>query len=908
MTIMTHEHFDNLLQTKIFTPPLREDYVPRTRLIDRLNNAEPTQSIFVKSPAGYGKTTLIVEWLAQLEIPHAWYAVDRRDNDLSQFLTYIVYALNQVKPGICEKVLPVIHSPDPPPVKRLMDYLINCLTHFQERVVLVIDDLHLIASKEIHDGLNYLLQHHPPQVQLVLVSREDLPFPTSTLRARNQLLEFDLFDLRFTVKEADEFLKKAFDIQLPFDKVVKLDNHVEGWVTGLQLAALSLRKRQDKETYLAQITGEDQLIQSFLFEEVIANQPHEIQQFLHRTSILDRLSAPLCNYVLEIDNSQDILERLDRLNLFIIPLDNRQERYRYHHLFAEALQNRLEQADPELASDLYQRAFRWHRQRGELEEAIEYAIQAEDYESAGDLIESIVNRVILDGGRRRILRWLSAFTPETLRKKVPLWSHLITAHLGLGEFEKARQSLEELWGNPEHFAGFSDREQRMIRSLNAGFLSSIEIHTTLNARKVRGLAEQAMALFPEDIKFGRSIGPGYFAVACYHLGRLQEGKTYIDQAIQLSKRHEYSRLELLWRCYRAQMVLDSGALNAANEVLQEVDSMARNMGVHESNVVSNVIIAHGHLQFEWNNLEKAEKFFVDGLEIAKSANFLDHVIWGLEYYLRYLTAVGEFDQAREELHLAMEIASRMGPPPVIVDHLQALNACVDIKEGRLEEAQEWAAEVGDWQEEEFLGRMAFKWLTLARTWLFAGEVKKGLPLLQALVDDSHDHQRGRDYVESSVVLAQAYVLIDETPTAKEVLLKALEFAQPQRYVRSFLEGGQVIWELLQTLYIEEDQAYRDAFSVEKKYVRQLLSAFEVEQKRMEGLGLDIGCSPGEELLTRREGEILTLLAQGLSYAEIGSTLSITENTVKTHIKNLYRKLQANNRTEAVNRARSLNIL
>lgn len=904
---MSEKYFENLLQTKIYTPTLREDYVTRTRLLDRLDNVEAGQAILVKAPAGYGKTTLIVDWLERINVDHAWYAVDRRDNDLAQFLTYIIFSLHQLASGVCTRTLERIHSPDPPPTQRLLDYLINDLTCLREQTYLVIDDYHLIANPDIHDAVSYLLHNCPPQLQLVLLSREDLPFPITTLRARNRLLELDFFDLRFTIKEADSFLKKAFNIELPFDKVVEIDNQVEGWVTGLQLAGLSLRHREDKEDFLSYVSGEDQLIQRFLFEEVLLTQSEDVQDFLVKTSILDRLSAPLCNHLLQIEHSQRILERLEEANLFIIPLDNRQEIYRYHHVFAEALQKRLRRTQPGVIPALYQRAAEWHEEQGNIEEAIEYALQGEDYPKAAVYIQGIVNQVIREGGRRRILRWLSSIPETMLREHFMLWAHLITAHLGLGEFTRARDSLHSLWGKEEHFAGLDDRERRQVQGLKAGFLASIEIHTTLNIDEVYHLSQTAMDLYPRDVDFGRSIGPGYHAVANYHMGNIPRAKGLLDQALKLSKRHAYSRLEFLWICYRAQIELDAGDLQQAEAYLNQALNIARQMGVQESNVVSNVIIGLGRLHYERDRLDEAGTFLRDGIQIARSAFFMDHVIWGYQIYLRYLMASGAFEEAWHELKAAREIAAALNHPPFVLEQLSALKACVDIQSGQIDAVAAWAGEQEDWREADALGKREYKWLTLGRAWLAVDKPQKSRPLFRALVEEADENQRGRGLVEASIHLARACIQLGDLSPAREHLLRALDFAEPYGYVRSFLDSGREIWSLLQKMYVEEGGKVQQRTGL-KSYLRRLLAAFESEGKRLEELGIDFGCAPRDELLTDREGDIVSLLAQGMSYAEIATTLSISENTVKTHIKNLYRKLQVNNRTEAVNRARSLQIL
>jgi len=905
---MPQSYFENLLQTKINTPPLRDDYVTRPRLIERLNSADSSQSILVKSPAGYGKTTLVVDWLRQLDVDHAWYSLGNRDNHLGQFLTYVIYSLDNLNCGVCRQILKLLHSPDPPPTQRLLDHFINDLSCLKKRTMLVIDDYHVIDNREVHDAISYLLHHHPPQLQLVLLSREDLPFAVADLQAKNQLLELDFLDLRFTTEEADNFLKNAFGIDLPWDIVKKIDSQVEGWVIGLQLAAMSYRNRENQEDFLSFFSGQDQLIQRFLFEEVISHQPDTIQDFLLQTSILDRLSSPLCNYLLDIDHSQRILERLEESNLFLIPLDNKQERYRYHHLFAEALHDHLRKTQPEQLGDLYRRASTWYERHGDVEEGIKYALKGEHFQKASVLIQSVVNQVIQEGGRRQVQRWLSAFPLSVLRADFLLWVHLITAHLGLGEFNQARKKLQRLWGNESSLADFPEQEQRLIRGFRAGFLSSIEIHTSLDAEKARSLAEEAMKLIPEEMDFGRGIGPGYYAAACFHLGLISQARTHIQNAIQLSKRHEYSRLEFLWKGYQSQIELAGGNLKEAERFMNLAYQDAKLNQVQESNVISNVILGLGRLYYEWNRLDQAERFFKIGVDIVKSAGFPDRLLWGHEYYLRYLTRTGHFQEARQELADARSILAVYYHPPSAVEYLGALETCVNMQEGKIEPAQAWAEEHDQWALEERLGPKEYIWLTLARVRLALQQPDRCIPLLERLIQEAQEDGRQRSVVKASAMLARAYIQKDVQVAAKQAILPALKFAQQHGFIRSFLDQGTEIWDLLQAISMSEGKIHSRSSDIRFEYLQGLMDAFEKEKHRFEQIGLDVGCTPTDDLLTRREGEILQLLARGFSYAAIADELTISMNTVKTHIKNIYRKLDAQNKTEAINTAHSLHIL
>jgi LuxR family maltose regulon positive regulatory protein len=901
-------NFEDLLQTKIFTPALREDYVSRSRLTRRLDEVGEHQDILVTAPAGYGKTLLIVEWLQSLRVNHAWFSLDPRDNDLGRFLTYVVYALHQTEPSVCSRVLELVQSPEPPPAARLIDHLINDLACLQNRVILALDDYQVIDNQEVHEAVSYLLHHRPSQLQIVLLSREEMPFPVSDLRAKNRLAELGLFDLRFTIKEAHQFLKAAFDLDLPFEQVVQLDNQVEGWVTGLQLAALSLRDAEDRSEFIERFSGEDQFIQSYLFEEVISNQPERIQDFLIHTAGLDWLSAPLCNWLLDRENSQDLLEHLVSENLFLIPLDNRGRRFRYHQLFREALEKRLWEREPDQAARLLSRASHWFENRGDLDTAVDYAVRGEDFSRAGDLIAGIANRKIREGGRRRLRDWLSAFPLEVLRRRRLLWTHLITTQLGLGMFDRAARSLDQLWGDPEILADFSDYDQKIITGLSAGFRSSIEIHTTLDGQAARDHAQAAMDTFPEDVDFGRSIGPGYFAVACFHLGEVTRAREHITRALQLSERHEYSRLNFLWSCYQAMIEIQGGNLAEAERLIQQVMSRAERLGIQESNLVSSVIIARGLLAYERNQLQAARGDFQRGVAVAEAATFLDYLIWGYKHYLRYLAAEGRFQEAHQTLETARAIARKYHRPVRVRAYLEAFEAYLNLSEGNLDRAQHWARTRGHVSREDPTSLEILHGQIQAQIWLAGGQPARTLALLTPLVDQVKRLDCGKALIEIRVLLARAHAAALDHEQALEELSLALEQAYPERYIRTFLEGGSEIKQLLQRRILADDPTSRPAAVGFNRYLEELLQAFEAEEERLRNMGVEAPAPAEDGLLTPRETEILKLLAEGLSYAELAGELSITENTVKTHIKNIYRKLDVGNRTEAVNQGRKLQVI
>ncbi|MGD9406240.1 MAG: LuxR family transcriptional regulator, partial [Anaerolineae bacterium] len=411
-----------LVQTKLYTPPVRPELVPRPRLVERLNAGlrRPDGTLtLVSAPAGFGKTTLVSEWVhetgADAGGPQvAWLSLDEDDNDLARFLVYVVTALSKIEPKIGKGVLNQLRT-TPPPVEEIVTFLINVMTTGSHQIILVLDDYHLIEDQAIHDTLAFLLARMPQQLYLVICTREDPYLPLARMRARGQLIELRATDLRFSASEAAEFLNRVMGLGLSPEDIVALESRTEGWIAGLQLAALSMQGRQDVHGFIQSFTGSHRFVLDYLVEEVLEHQPEEVQAFLLQTAILDRLTGPLCDAVRSGGArapSQTILDRLDRANLFIVPLDSDRRWYRYHHLFADLLRQRLKQTGAEQIPALHRRASEWHEQNDLADEAIAHALWAGDLERAASMVEAQADAAWRRGEHAKLRSWLDALPPE----------------------------------------------------------------------------------------------------------------------------------------------------------------------------------------------------------------------------------------------------------------------------------------------------------------------------------------------------------------------------------------------------------------------------------------------------------------------------------------------------------------
>ncbi|MDQ5811408.1 MAG: helix-turn-helix transcriptional regulator, partial [Actinomycetota bacterium] len=432
-----------ILATKLYVPPPQPKVVPRPRLIERLSEGLHRRLTLISAPAGFGKTTLVSEWLAGCEQPAAWLSLDEGDNDPKRFLAYLVAALQTIAPNIGEGVLGVLRSPQPPPAESILAALLNEITTIEEDFVLVLDDYHVIDAREVDDALAYLLEHLPPLMHLVIATREDPHLPLARLRARGQLSELRAADLRFTPSEAAEFLKGVMGLSLSAEDIAALETRTEGWIAGLQLAALSMRGREDVASFIRAFAGDNRYIVDYLVEEVLQRQPERIRSFLLQTSILDRLNGPLCDAVTGQEEGNARLEALERGNFFVVPLDDKRKWYRYHHLFADVLNAQLMAEQPDQVSTLHRRASEWYEQNGSAADAIRHALAAEDFERAADLVELAVPEMRRSRQEATLLGWLKALPDELFRCRPVLSVSYAGALLAGGEVEGVEDRLRD---------------------------------------------------------------------------------------------------------------------------------------------------------------------------------------------------------------------------------------------------------------------------------------------------------------------------------------------------------------------------------------------------------------------------------------------------------------------------------
>jgi LuxR family maltose regulon positive regulatory protein len=438
-----------LLTTKLYIPQSRPNLVPRPRLIERLDAGLDRKLTLISAPAGFGKTTLLSNWVGRLDHPVAWVSLDKGDNDQTSFLVYFVAALQTIEMGICETVQAIFHAPQPPPIESVLTELINEIASIEQNFVLVLDDYHVIEAQAVHNALTFLLDHLPPKMHLVITSRSDPLLQIPRLRAQGQITELRAENLRFTTQEATRFLNQVMGLALSEEDVLSLETRTEGWIAGLHLAALSMQDTDDAAGFISAFTGDDRYIVDYLVDEVLSQRPKGTKDFLLQTSILNRMTGSLCDAVTGQEGGQTLLERLDQANLFIVPLDNRRRWYRYHHLFADLLRQRLaEAANSQEINILHQRASQWNEENDLLVEAVEHALAAEDFDNVIRLIDLGSSEILMRSQQSLLLKWQDQLPRELVASHPRFCMIIAWAWVAMGHPVKLKvvySLLKDLW-------------------------------------------------------------------------------------------------------------------------------------------------------------------------------------------------------------------------------------------------------------------------------------------------------------------------------------------------------------------------------------------------------------------------------------------------------------------------------
>ena len=909
-----------ILTTKLYVPPPQPRVVLRPHLIERLNEGLRRKLTLISAPAGFGKTTLVGEWVAGCGRPAAWLSLDEGDNDPARFLVYLVAALQTIAANIGESVLGVLQSPQPPPIESTLTALLNEITTIPDDFVLVLDDYHVIDTRAVDDALAFVLDHLPPRMHLVIATREDPHLPLARLRARGQLSELRAADLRFTPSEAAEFLVEVMGLSLSEEDIASLETRTEGWIAGLQLAALSMRGREDVSGFIRAFAGDDRYIVDYLVEEVLQRQPDRIRSFLLQTSILDRLSGPLCDAVTGQEEGNARLEALERGNLFVVPLDDKRRWYRYHHLFADVLFAHLMQEQSDQVSTLHRRASEWYEQNGLPSDAIRHALAAEDFERAADLVELAVPAMRRSRQEATLLGWLKALPDELVHVRPVLSVHYAGALQQGGEIEGVEDRLRdaERWldTTADMRARPGDPSSEMVVMHEEEFRrlpSSIAVQRAGQALALGNVpdtvkyARRVLDLATEDDHFRRGAAAALLGLASWTSGDLESAhRSYADGMAHL-QRAGYISDAVGGSIALADIRIAQGRLREAMRTYERALQLATEHGDPVMRGTADMYVGMSELHRERNDLEAATRHLLRSKEQGEHTGFPQNPY-------RWRVAMARIREAQGDLCGALDLLDEaerlyMSDFSPNVRPIAALKTRVWVAQGRLGEALDWARERGLSAHDDLSYLREFEHITLARVLLARyrsdreeRSIHEAMGLLERLLQAAEEGGRTGRAIEILVLQALAHEARGDIPAALVPLERALTLAEPEGYVRVFVDEGRPMAQLL---------SEAAAHGIMPDYTARLLAVFEAEEHKSED-GSRLPPAPSARSLTeplsQRELEVLQLIAQGLSNREIGERLFLALITVKGHNRNIFRKLQVRRRTEAVARARELGLL
>jgi LuxR family maltose regulon positive regulatory protein len=925
---MERQQADTLIRTKLRPPFTRSKLVPRPRLRERVVQGLRGPLTLITAPAGFGKTTLVASCVTAGDRPAAWLSLDKDDNQEERFLTYLVTALQEADSAIGSEASRLVAASQPAPSEAVLTSLINDLDAAAGEMVLVLDDYQFVRSQAVHAQVTFLLEHCPSALHLLIATRSDPPLPLARLRARGQMVELRAADLRFTEPEAAQFLSDVMGFPLDAGSVAVLEERTEGWIAGLQMAALSMRHRRDVPGFIERFSGTNRYILDYLLEEVLAKQSPEIQRFLLHTSILERLIAPLCDAVLADDaaaksqgpdrstrpeslfgQSASALAYLERANLFLVPLDDERIWYRYHHLFADLLRAQLQRSlGAQGVAGLHVRAADWHAQHGSVLEAIHHASAASDDERVERLIEQHYREMVIRGEMSGYRFWTGRLSKEVVHRRPWLCIYEAYSHSWFGELDKADRLLEQA-------------EQRVPSEVAAPDVRAMQAHLAYIKSRVtamRGDLDRAIELCLQAREYAPAgnlalhldtrvtLGYEYLMV-----GDDANASQILNEAIQSGTAAGALIYSVAASCFMARLSAVRGLLHRSYDTYQTAAQWIPEASGDHRDATALVEAGMADVLCEWNDLDAALAHVRQALALLPHWGKADDLILAYVTLARIHLAQANRNDAAEAIENAVRLVQTRGVFPEARYAAERAQVKLWLAQGDTQSASRWAAS----QEDRFHSEDELAHITLARVRIAQNRPREALALLLRLEGAARPAGRMGRVIEILLLKALAMRELGDFDHAAVALAECLALAEAEGYVRAFLDEGQPMQMLLaQWLAHARAGPLRD-------HALRLLLQFDAEPQvlaapqEMASTTSDPSASHVEpsgqalvEPLSQREREVLYLLALGRTNKEIAQQLVVATGTVKAHTSHLYRKLDVANRTEAVARARQLGIL
>lgn len=916
-----------LVITKLYLPSTRHGLVTRSTLVSHLCSHQGRKLTLITAPAGFGKTTLAACWLSTQPLPVCWVSLDENDNDLIRFLEYVAHAISTALPDTGQELKDQLEGAEAVSSHNILIHLINSLTHQHTRVILAFDDYHVITNPEVHAAVSFLLENLPPQMHLVLITRSEPPLALSRLRARGELTELRTHDLRFTWQEARRFLNETRSLDLSDEQITQLSDKTEGWVTGLQLAALSLASASDRQTLVNDLSGSDRYIADYLLDEVLARQPQEIEQFLLQTSIAQQLCAGLCDTLTGRSDGQQTLETLERRNLFLFPLDNTRTWYRYHHLFAELLANRLKAQSPAIAHSLHQQAARWLIEHRLHADAIRHLLEAQEYEQVAQLLQQALDDEFLAKGRfRTFLKWLDEIPDEYL---VPYPRLLLYQAFQLWEMQQlpkfhSQLALVERLLGPEIETHTEASPEIAYGHAILAVIKGVVHCGSFDTARASPYFARALDLLPPDMSFWRILALGATGF-CYRVqGDYQTASGYFQQVIDVTGATGPDFLCFMYSLAQTLVYAAQGRLRDAIEVCRVPLALdaRRSYSIPFAGLAYTVM---GKLLFLSGDLDGAEQHVRRGIGQVTQDGDAYYIGTGYFVLAQILAARNDTAGSLAAMDELMQVAASSAWPSSAQTIAAGYAAYIQIICGQAERAAQWAQNPGSEQldvaqypqiqgqpyfgiyctvHETFHNVIAFIHMTMARYYLATNQPQAALSILDRLLKQTDISEHA---LRSELFLCKALALhrADKSDSAISCLLEAVDLVADEPYWQLFVNPREPV----EALLIEAARADRVVKGGSRQSVRAAFIGRVLHRIKAHHAAATAPYSVcPDHWLTTREVEVLSQLAAGLAYREIASRMDISTNTVKTHLKRAYDKLDVTNRLQAINKAKALGLV
>lgn len=901
-----------MLQTKIYRPKTRNDLVYRRGPSEKLNKAKNKKLILVSAPAGYGKTTLVSQWIEKNNRDATWYSLDNADNDPSTFLKYIIAGIQTIKKDYGESALKLLNSPNKAGTVSIASLMINDLLSLKKELYLVLDDFHVISHREVFEVVKYLLTHIPDHIHLIILTRSDPPLSTSRMRSQGQVLEIRMSDLSFTANEITTFFNKKLKLGLQKSDIYTLEAKTEGWIAGLQLAALSMHGITDKPAFIEALAGSNRYIMDYLIEEVLRNQPKEVQEFLLKTSMLKQISAPICDLILNRTDSQLILEQLERDNIFVLPLDTERKWYRYHHLFADLLKQRLSLEDKNIIEDLHKKAGKWFEDNEIYDLAIEHILANKDYKSSIDIIGNVVEDLWNQGNHASILNYGATLPDDIIKMNPEFCLYYSWILIASGETQKASPFLTKAEnlvktflhqnnssdGLPQPLDKDDQYYQKLYGKIAVAFayLYSHEEHS----EQMFHYCKMGLDNLPEDDPLWHSWVWFTYGLAYFSEGNLPKSQKSFNTAFNYAQKtaNVYLMSTILSRLAETEQQL--GFFQSAYDRCADLLGYISDLGYAEMTKIewtyAPLYQIMGVTELGWAEFDKAYEHLRIAYNLSKKGNDIFFKIYVSVIYSIILNYQG--DKEGEKIARELDdLVKGVSLPPFLTSFYISSKVYWLLEKNQVEQAKNFIESYGLNINQEINHAYEMAYVAYARLLIRQNKLDEAESLLNELHAFARVNNELDRMVELDIFYSELFELRGQKEKAIAYLMKALEMSAKENHLFNFVFWAEKLKDLLNEVYKIHATTRTN---IPKKFINKLKLTIKNEEKRKKNKSVSD--------LSDRELETLVLLGEDISNQEIADQLFISVNTVKTRLKNIFLKLEVDNRRKAFAKAKEQGLI